>query len=270
MKDFPIGLQLFSVREDMEADFRGTLQKVKDMGYETVEFAGLYDNDPKEVKKMCEEIGINPISAHVTYSLLVENPNLMDDYAMIGCKFIVIPYMDKDVLYDNERFKQFVKEVEMLGKKANELGVTLAYHNHDFEFEKVDGEYVIDRIYKALPADLLEAEFDTCWVNVGGENPVDYIKNYANRVTILHLKDFVGGQTANMYGLIGIDENEKKDTNGEFDFRPVGSGVQDFPAILKAAKESGTKWVIVEQDLPSMGLTALECAKKSLDYLKNL
>ena len=73
-----------------------------------------------------------------------------------------------------------------------------------------------------------------------------------------------------MYALIGIDENQKKDTIGEFEFRPVGSGVQDFPAILCAAEESGAKWVIVEQDKPCLGLTPLECAKASIDYLKTL
>ena len=87
---------------------------------------------------------------------------------------------------------------------------------------------------------------------------------------MLHLKDFVGCKSENMYALIGIDEDKKKDTQGKFEFRPVGSGVQDFPAILSAAEDAGTKWVIVEQDSPCLGLTPMECAKQSIDYLKTL
>ena len=73
-----------------------------------------------------------------------------------------------------------------------------------------------------------------------------------------------------MYALIGIDENEKKETDGKFEFRPVGLGVQDFPTILNAAEESGVKWVVVEQDEPSMEKTPFECAELSINYLKSL
>jgi sugar phosphate isomerase/epimerase len=156
----------------------------------------------------------------------------------------------------------------MLGEKANALGLKLAYHNHDFEFEKLGGEYALDILYKEVPASLLQTQLDTCWVNVGGENPALYIRKYAGRTELLHLKDFVGGKSENMYALIGIDEDQKKDTVGPFEFRPVGSGVQDFPAILRAAEEAGTKWVIVEQDQPCLGMSPLECAKASIDYLK--
>ena len=107
-------------------------------------------------------------------------------------------------------------------------------------------------------------------MNVGGEDPAAYIRKYSGRAEMVHLKDFVGRKSENMYALIGIDENEEKNTHGKFEFRPLGKGVQDFPAILRAATEAGTEWVIVEQDSPSMGLTALECAKVSIDYLKTL
>jgi sugar phosphate isomerase/epimerase len=107
-------------------------------------------------------------------------------------------------------------------------------------------------------------------VNVGGENPVDYLLKYTGRANIVHLKDFVGSRTENMYALIGIDEGEKKDTKGKFEFRPVGYGVQDFPAILDAGEKAGAKWVVVEQDEPSMGKTPLECAEMSINYLRSL
>ena len=267
---FPIAIQLYSVRDDMAADFEGTLKKVKALGYDAVEFAGLYGKSAAEVKKLCEEIGLVPLSAHVPFIDMMNDLSLLDVYAEIGCKFIVIPYLTEEYRPGNEKFADFIEGAKVLGKKANELGMKLCYHNHDFEFVKVDGEYALDILYKEVSADLLQTELDTCWVNVGGENPADYLRKYAGRAEILHLKDFVGCKSENMYALIGIDEDEKKETGGKFEFRPVGSGVQNFPAILAAAEESGVEWVVVEQDMPSMDKTPMECAEMSIKYLKSL
>lgn len=267
---FPIAIQLYSVRDDMAADFEGTLKKVKALGYDAVEFAGLYGKSAAEVKKMCEEIGLVPLSAHVPFIDMMNDLSLLDVYAEIGCKFVVIPYLTEEYRPGNEKFADVIEGAKVLGKKANELGMKLCYHNHDFEFVKVDGEYALDILYKEVSADLLQTELDTCWVNVGGENPADYLRKYAGRAEILHLKDFVGSKSENMYALIGIDEDEKKETGGKFEFRPVGSGVQNFPAILAAAEESGVEWVVVEQDMPSMDKTPMECAEMSINYLKSL
>ncbi len=267
---FPIALQLYSVREDMKADFKGTIQKAKDMGYDGVEFAGLYGKSAKEVKDICNEIGITPISAHVPFTDMMENPDLLETYAEIGCKYVVIPYLTEEYRPGQEKFNDVIEGAKVLGEKANSLGMKLCYHNHDFEFTKINGEYALDILYKEVSADLLQPQIDTCWVNVGGENPSDYIRKYNGRIEILHLKDFAGSKSENMYALIGIDEDEKKDTAGKFEFRPVGKGVQNFPDILVAAEEVNTKWVVVEQDNPSLDLSPLECAKVSIDYLKTL
>lgn len=271
MCDFPIALQLYSVRTDMESDFDGTLKKVKDLGYDGVEFAGLHGKSAAEVKKICDEIGLVPISAHVPYGELVKGEETFKTYAEIGCKYIVIPWIGGEYLAGGEKNAEFIENVKKFGELANANGMKLGYHNHDFEFQKVDGEYKLDRLYSDVSADLLSTQLDTCWVNVGGENPADYIRKYNGRIEIIHLKDFVGGKSENMYGLIGADGKEKaEDTSKKFELRPVGYGVQNFPAILDACKEVNAKWVIVEQDSPSMDKTPLECAEMSINYLKSL
>lgn len=267
---FPIALQLYSVRANMAEDFEGTLKKVKEMGYDGVEFAGLYGTSAADVKRMCEEIGLIPVSAHVPFTDMMANPSILETYAEIGCRYVVIPYLNDEYRPGKEKFQEVIEGAKRLGKKAKDLGLQLAYHNHDFEFTKINGEYALDILYKEVPAELLQTQLDTCWVNVGGEDPVAYIRKYNGRAEMVHLKDFVGKQSENMYALIGIDEDEEKNTGGKFEFRPLGKGVQDFPAILCAAKDAGTKWVIVEQDSPSLGLDALACAKVSMDYLKTL
>ena len=270
MYDFPIALQLYSVRDDMAADFEGTLKKVKALGYDGVEFAGLYGKSAAEIKKMCDEIGLVPISAHVPFVEMINDPDLLKTYSEIGCKYVVIPYLTEEYRPGADKFGEVIEGAKMLGKKANELGMKLCYHNHDFEFVKINGEYALDILYKEVPADLLSPQLDTCWVNVGGENPSDYIRKYAGRIEIVHLKDFTGGKSENMYALIGIDDDKKKEASGVFEFRPVGYGLQNFPAILDASKEVGAKWVVVEQDSPSMGKTPLECAEMSINYLKKI
>jgi len=266
----PVAVQLYSVRDDLSADMRATLKKVKEIGYDGVEFAGLCGNAPEDVKKMCEEIGLVPVSAHVPYVDMVANPEILKDYATIGCKYVAVPYLMPEHRPENDKFfSEVVPNIKMLGEKAREYGITLLYHNHDFEFIKVDGKYALDILYEEVPAELLQTELDTCWVNVGGEVPADYIRKYAGRCPVVHLKDFYGEKSADMYELIGI-EKKAPTRPGNFEFRPVGSGLQDFPAILASAEESGAKWVVVEQDKASMGLTPMESITKSREYLKTL
>ena len=104
----------------------------------------------------------------------------------------------------------------------------------------------------------------------GGEDPADFIRKYTGRAPVVHLKDFVGEKSAHMYELIGIKSESAGKQPEAFAFRPVGLGKQDFPAILTAAKEAGATWVVVEQDTPTMGLSELESAEKSIQYLKSL
>ena len=266
-----IAVQAYSVRDFAEKDFFETLEQIKAMGYEGVEFAGLYGHSAEEVKAKCEELGLNPISAHVPYYDILSNPEaVLSQYAQIGCKYVAIPSLTEECRPGTAGFSDVVKNAELFGKVAKDLGMTLLYHNHDFEFEKLDGKYALDILYDTVPSSLLQTELDTCWVNIGGEDPASYIRKYNGRTPVVHLKDFVGGKTKNMYALIGIDSDESEAPTAQFEFRPVGYGAQNFPKIIAASKESGAEWVIVEQDSPSMGLTSMECIKKSIDYLKTL
>lgn len=270
MKKNKLALQLYSVRDNMQEDFYGTLKKVKELGYSGVEFAGLYGNDPLEVKKMCEELGLVTLSAHVALQdFMADMDGTIECYKKVGCKYVVIPYLQEEYRKDRAAFEKTIELVRTIGKAVRKQGMVLQYHNHDFEFEKMDGEYILDILYAEVAPELLQTQIDTCWVNVGGENPSEYVKKYAGRIPTVHLKDFAGSKSENMYALIGIDEDQKKDTKGKFEFRPVGKGLQNFSSIVAAATEGGAEWVIVEQDSPSMGLSPLECAALSAEYLLN-
>lgn len=267
----PIAIQLYSVRDEAAADFAGTLKAIKALGYEGVEFAGLYGLSAAEVKSLCAEVGLTPISAHVPYYDMIADPKgVLSAYAEIGCKYVAIPYLTPECRPGTEGFAGVVENAAMLGKVAKELGMTLLYHNHDFEFEKIDGKYALEVLYDTVPAELLETELDTCWVRVGGEEPAAYVKKFSGRAPVVHLKDYAGGKSEHMYELIGIESEEAAPEENPFEFRPVGSGVQNMPAIIAAAETAGAEWLVVEQDQPSMGLSPMECAKKSIGYLRSL
>ena len=265
----PIAVQVYSVRSEASADLYGTLKKIKEMGYDGVEFAGLYNNSPASIKAWCEELGLVPISAHVPYVDLIKNPiGVLSAYAEIGCKFVAVPYLSPEHRPDNPNFPYVVEFIEILCKAAKSFGLQMLYHNHDFEFTKLDGKYALDILYDTVSPDLLKTELDTCWVNVAGEDPAAYIQKYSNRSPVVHLKDFTGERSEDMYELIGIDKKAPTRPSG-FEFRPVGQGLQNIPAILEASKDAGAEWVVVEQDNPALGLTPLESIKASIDYLKS-
>ena len=267
---FPVALQLFSVRDDMSADFEGTLRKVKELGFQGVEFAGLFGHDAETVKKLLEEIGLEAVSAHISIDEFLANPeSVIDTYVKIGCKYAAIPYLVQGRRPGEAKWEQTVEEIKKIAVMAKAKGLQLMYHNHDFEFVEINGKYALDELYDTISPDLLETEIDTCWVNVAGVNPASYVRQYAGRATILHLKDFAGGKTDNMYELIGIESDKPKYTKA-FEFRPIGYGKQDVPTLLEAAEAAGTKWLVVEQDSPSMGKTPIECAQMSINYLKTL
>ena len=269
MKGFTVALQLYSVREDMKADLEGTLKAVKEMGYDGVEFAGLFRKDAKQIRQLCEKYDLIPVSSHVPYEDMLK-PGTLEAYQQIGCSYVVVPHVSAEYRPDGEKFYQLLEDMKILSKQAQALGMKFGYHNHDFEFDKIDGKYALEVLYDTVPAEVLGTELDTCWVRVGGEEPSAYVRKYTGRAPIVHLKDYTGSKTAHMYELIGIESEEKAPDEKPFEFRPVGYGCQDVPAIIAAAEAAGAKWLVVEQDNPSMGLTPLECAEKSINYLRSL
>ena len=273
MTKLPIGLQLYSIRDDMEKDFFGTLEKVKEMGYEAVEFAGIFDKDPLDIKAKCDELGLVPISAHVAMPVFLSDiEGVVKAYSDIGCKFLAIPWASPETdLPGGTNYDEFLENVKKVSAVAKKYGIVLCYHNHDFEFEKIDSVYKIDKLYSDTTPDELQTQLDTCWVKVGGEDPANFVKKYAGRAPTVHIKDFFGEKNAKMYELI---DGGKVEDNGEevkpFELRPVGYGVQDVASIIKAAEEAGASYIIIEQDNPSMDKTPLECVKMSIDYVRNL
>ena len=271
--DYLIGLQLYSVRSEVANDFENTLKAVKEMGYDGVEFAGLYGKSGKEVKELCEKYNLCPISAHVPLDEMLRDPEkTFETYSQIGCSYVAVPYIGVSDRPLNVNYDKTVESIGRLGEIAQSMGLQLMYHNHDFEFVKLENnQYGYDDMFSRIPSDCLTAEMDVCWVKVAGEDPCSYLKKYSDRIPVVHFKDFVmpGSKAHNLYNLIGMEEVKNEDDES-FSFRPIGYGAQNVPSLINALDGSVCKWIIVEQDEPWKNMTRMESIKASIEYLKTL
>ncbi len=273
MKNFKIGLQLYSVRDMMEKDFEGTLRAVAEMGYECVEFAGYFGHSAKEVKNICDRLNLEIISVHQTYDVFMDNPEESVAYLKtLGAPYCAVPSVSKEAWIT--RYADIIDDLRKVSALLKKNGIQLLYHNHEFEFVEKQGDaFIMDAMCTDLGAEEIIPELDVCWVHYAGQDPIAYMKKYAH-MPVLHLKDFDCKQLAAGPAYALIDSTGKaiggntRQENG-FRFHSVGDGRQDVPAIMKTAEEISVKFVIIEQDNDYDG-SSLEAVRKSREYLKSI
>ncbi|PGS48769.1 sugar phosphate isomerase/epimerase [Bacillus sp. AFS041924] len=221
----PIALQLWSVKEEAEIDFFGTLEKVAKMGYDGVEFAGYYGKSASEIKAVLNQLGLKSAGAHVSADQIIHH---IDDVIAfekeLGNKYIVCPWASFNSL---EEWKEFTEHLQQSGKKLSEAGLSLVYHNHAHELVPVENEYILDRLLNAVPANLLKVELDTYWLEFAGVDAVEYMSKYKGRTPLIHVKDMA----------------QSKEESTE-----VGNGIMNIKGIVKQAKQNSIEWLIVEQE----------------------
>ncbi len=253
-KKLPIGLQMYGMRDDLAQDFYGTLVKVKEMGYEGVEFSGLHNIDPAQIRQWCDELGLVVVSNHVSVTEMVADiEGSIEMCRKLGCKYICAPWFFEDRRPGGENFARLMNELDTVSMAATEAGFTYLYHNHDFEFDRVeDGRFGLDYIFETHSDSLMKAELDLCWIKYAGQDPIAYLEKYADRTQLVHLKDYYVAE------------------DGTFEFRPLGQGIQDVPALIQKTYETNATWLLVEQDNPTPGKSAMQCSQESMDYLREI
>ncbi|MDU0199798.1 MULTISPECIES: sugar phosphate isomerase/epimerase [Paenibacillus] len=225
-----IGLQLYTLRDDMAKDLEGTLRHVAKLGYEGVEFAGYFDKPAAEMKDLLDELGLKAIGSHVSLERFRNNLQGEIDYLhTIGAKYAICPYVGAEERENAEQWRKLIAECEQIAIEVGKQGLQFLYHNHDFEFHhKVDGEFVFDAMYAGK--DAIQVEMDVCWVKYAGQDPLAYIAKYAGRLPLLHFKDF------------------SKDAEGKLVTLELGLGEVPLEQVIKAAEQAGVEWLVVEQD----------------------
>lgn len=218
-----LSLQLYTLRDSLAEDLKGTLDQVAEIGLKYVEFAGFYGLSAEEWRTLADERGLSFSSAHIGYEQLTsEFDKVVADAKVLGLTTVIIPWIGKE--YYENGWASFGKLCEPIGEKLKAEGLRLAYHNHAFEFE-TDG---LDGLYGAVSPDVLKAQLDLAWVSIGGHDPVATIQKFADRTPMVHLKDYDPTKTPQ--------------------WRPAGQGILDWDPILAACEAAGVEFGAIELD----------------------
>lgn len=241
-----IGLQLYTLRDQMAADSKATLKAVANAGYEQVELMSC-DAGAIKVADIAKDFGLNVRCAFLDF-WGVTNPDRDDitsvdqtvEFASkIGLDFVVFGYITREERATLDNLKRIAERTNQAGEKLREAGMQLAYHNHAFEFEKLEGKQSAMELFeKEFDRDLVQFELDVFWTAIAGHDPMTWMRRLDKRLALVHLKDLLEG-TPTIY-----DEGEVPKEA----FQELGDGRLDMPAIMRLAKELGVKHCHVEQD----------------------
>jgi len=243
------GVQLYTFRKEMQADARGTLQRIASLGIKQIESARsekghYYGLTPKEVKQVSNDLGMTLRSGHVH---LDNNwQQTMNEAAEAGQEYVICSTMPTNG-QTTDNYKKVAEAFNKAGEDCKKLNLKFGYHNHEYEFESDKGEVLYDVLLKNTDPSLVHMELDLGWVVVAGKDPVDYFSNFKYRFPLWHLKD--------------MDLVKKHST--EF-----GKGGLDIVKMLKHAKQSGMKYFFVEQE--EYASTPFQSMKENMDYLAKL
>ncbi|WP_274364981.1 sugar phosphate isomerase/epimerase family protein [Paenibacillus thermotolerans] len=275
-----IGVQMMMLKG--KADEIGvyeTLRKVRELGYRSVEVSQIpmTPSNVSEMKRASDDFGIDiaALSAAVEpmfpgmpgETLSTDFDKIVQDCKTLNCSFLRIGMLPFTAIGDKDKIMAFVKKADEIAAKLAEHGIDLYYHNHHVEFQKYDGEYLLDIIKNNTTR--LGFEMDVHWIQRGGENPAEFIKKYAGRVALIHLKDYRIGQV-NIDVSQGFDPKKFSDAfNNIIQFAELGKGNLDLKSIIEAGLESGAQHFLVEQD-DLYGSDPFDCLKASADHLRKL
>ena len=228
-----IAAQLYTLREFTKTpeDIAKTMKKVREMGYEAVQLSALGPIDPTELKKITDGEGLTVCATHTGYERMRDQmQEVIDEHLIWECKYPGIGGLPGSYRSDGAAgYERFAKEASEVARELNKAGLTFVYHNHSFELEKQDHRTGLEILYAESDPEVFTSEIDTYWIQHGGGDSAAWIRGLKGRAHVVHLKDMT------MKGHQQI-------------MAEVGEGNLNWPGILEACKEAGTRWYIVEQD----------------------
>lgn len=244
-----IGVQLYSFRDAMAQDARGTLKLIADLGFKQVESArsskGLYYGlSPTEMKTVCESLGLTLRSGHV--HLDEDWEKTLDQASEAGQEYVICSTMPtRGQTLDN--YKSVADAFNKAGEDCQKRNMKFGYHNHEYEFEMDQGKVLYDVLLEETSPELVHMELDLGWVVVAGMNPMDYFKRFKGRFPLWHLKD------------MDLWENESTE---------FGKGGVDIPMLLSNREASGVKHIFIEQE--EYATNPEESMRHNLKFLADL
>jgi len=268
-----IGLQLYTIGEQLQKDYYGTLEQVAAIGYREVEMAGFFGKKPAEIKTSFRNAGLHCGSLHIGMGGVEEALRYATE---IGAKYIissvVLPaplgpgtgdaktFRAKLDSLTFDDYKSIAEKCNDMGEVARKAGVQFGYHNHNLEFKPLEGGIGYDELIRATDPRLVKFELDCGWMAVAGYDPAEYLARYPTRYRLLHIKEF----QPTIKPVVTLDGNSRLTPT------ELGRGHVDYPTIFAAAKKTEVEWYYVEQEPPFTTVPAMEAIKIDYDYLHRL
>jgi len=221
----PVGIQLYSLREALVADFDSVVRRVAEIGYAGVETAGFPGTTPAHAADLFRSLGLTVSSAHSPMPLGDKRGEVLDTMALLGAKYLVCAFLPPEEFTSVDKIKAQCDRLNEAAAVANGAGLTLVYHNHWWEYQPVDGWYPYQVMVENLDPSV-KFEIDTYWAQTAGRNAVSVVQELGSRAPLLHVKDGPLDTKASMVA--------------------VGEGKMDFEPIISAADSA--EWLIVELD----------------------
>lgn len=239
----PIGLQLYSLREELEKDFEGTIRKVADMGYIGVEPWGGMPTDLNDAAKLFEELELQVFNSHVGFPEGDGEQAMLNVAQAFGLSRVAIAFLPPDMFETIESIKGVCAKINQANAFAKANNLTLGYHNHWWEFKTLEGQDTLDLMLTELDDDIY-LEIDTYWVEVGGLDTLEFVKKVGSRAPLIHIKD--------------------GPLNREDPMTALGDGKMPIPALVEACADTA-EWLIVEIDRTAGDM--VEAVANSYTYL---
>ncbi|HEX5701331.1 MAG TPA: sugar phosphate isomerase/epimerase [Rubrobacter sp.] len=248
MRRDQISLQLYTVREETARDMPATLRRISEIGYPAVEFAGFGGLSAGDLRNILDDLGLRASGAHVPYDSWETDPEaVIADMHTLDCAHAILPIAPPEQRGDESTVAGLAGSLNGWGELCRKEGVTLSYHNHDFEFAPLSGTTMWDILVRETDPELVYFELDLYWVRYGGADPESLLYTLGDRIPLVHLKDMASGE-------------QRSDL-------PVGEGTMPWNTLLEAAEAAGVHWYVAEQDNPR---DALEDVRISLQSMREL
>lgn len=248
MKETPVALQLYSLRDRMENDLEEVLKEVAKMGYDGVEFAGLYGRSPGAVRAILDRRGLKCAGAHIRFASILPEclDRTLEFHQELSAPYLIVASLPDERRASPQTWRETAAVFAEASPRAREAGMWVGYHNHAIEFQPVDGEIPWDIFFGETPREVV-MQLDTGNCLLGGGDPVEYLRRYPGRARSIHLKDY---SAADPQVLLG---------EGEVDWRP----------LLQLCQDQGeTDWYVIEQENhPTAPLASVEQSLRNLRTL---
>ncbi|QGQ98748.1 sugar phosphate isomerase/epimerase [Paenibacillus psychroresistens] len=251
MGKMEVGLQLYTLRDQMAIDLEGTLRHVAALGYSGVEFAGYFGRSAQEIRSLLDELNLKAIGSHIGLTNISENlQGEIDFIKTIGGSYFTCPSVPEEDRKDAAGWQSLYAIFQKTGEEVGKQGLQFCYHNHAFEFDiQVGDEFAFDALYQTTTTEAVKVELDVCWVQFAKQDVLTYIEKYKGRIPLLHLKDFT------------------RDEQGQLKTLELGQGEVQLDQVIDASVKAGVKWLIVEQD--SCQNPPLESIANSMNWLRS-